>query len=118
MIPVPFPDEGDAPVHETAAVTLSPSQKATVTMTPETAGNLHYIPTVAASKLADSSYKVVVDGTTRFGPGPIPPTDVDDLDAVFLPALKLNRKLKIEIKDLRDSGGERRYMTQALGWEG
>lgn len=117
MIPVPFPDEGDAPVHETAAVTLSPGQKATVTMTPETAGNLHYIPTVAASKLADSSYKIVVDGAVRFGPGPIPPTDVDDLDAVFLPALRLNSEMKIEIKDLRSSGGERTFATQVVGWE-
>jgi len=117
MMPIPLPDEGDVPIQEAAQVALNPGEKVTVTMTPETSGSQHKVPIVAITKRKGSSYEIAVDGTNRFGPSPIPPTDIDDVDATFIPALDMQSKLETEIKDLRASGGERTYFVQVIGWE-
>lgn len=117
MIPIPFPDESDTPVHEAAKVSLEPGQKAIVTMSPETAGSQHRIPVVAISKHGRTNYRIKVDGSTRFGPSPIPPTDPDDMGTVFMPTLSLQREMKVQIKDVRSSGGARTFYVQTIGWD-
>ncbi|GAA0648773.1 hypothetical protein [Salarchaeum japonicum] len=114
---VPEPGANDAPVHETETVTLEPGQKATITMSPSTSGNLHYLPVVAISKHSLATYKIEVDGTLRFGEAGVPPTDPDDLDTTFLPALQLQRTLKMTVKDVRADGAPRRFIVQVIGWE-
>lgn len=117
MIPIPFPDEGDVPIQEAEQVDLGPGTKATISMAPETSGSQHKIPIIAVTKRKGTSYSIDVDGTNRYSPSPIPPTDIDDVDVTFIPALDLQSKLEIEIKDLRSSGGERTYYAQVIGWE-
>ncbi|MGB9987317.1 hypothetical protein [Salarchaeum japonicum] len=118
MDPVPKPDPSDAPVHETESVALEPGQKATITMSPSTSGNLHYIPTIAVSKYSGATYAVAVDGTSRFGPAAMPPTDPDNAQVTFLPCLQLRRELTVTVKDVRATGSEREYLVQVIGWEG
>lgn len=117
MIQIPLPDSGDVPVNNGTAVALNPGQKATITVKPETSGNLHRIPLVACDWFDNASYSVEVDGTNRYGPSPIPPTDVDAPSVTFVPGLRLNRKLVITIKDLRSTGDTRTYRTRVIGWE-
>lgn len=118
MLYTPTPGENSVPLHETARVELEPGQKITVTLEPETAPNLHYIPVVAISKRAGAVYSVAVDETTRFGPNsPVPPTDPDDLEPTFLRCLEMNQEMEITIKDVRATGSRRPYQIHVLGWE-
>lgn len=117
MTVVPEPSADDTPVHEAAAVGLEPGEKVTVTLSPSTSGSLHRIPIVAISKRSEATYEIEVDGTRRFGPVGLPPTDVDDLGVTFYPALRLRREMKITVRDVRETGNERRYLMHVIGWE-
>lgn len=115
LVPQPAPD--DVGVHEVAAAYLAPGEKVTVTLKPETSGNLHRIFSVPMSRHANATYEVVIDGTTRFGPAPSPPTEVDDLGVTFVPTLRLQRSMELIIRDTRTTGNERPYLMHVLGWE-
>lgn len=115
VVPQPTPD--DPPVNKSTQVALNPGERATVTLTPETAGNTHRIPIVAISGQSAAHYTVSVDGNERYGPAGSPPTDPSDLSVTFVPALRLKRHLKVTIRDLRTSGGSRPFTVQVVGWE-
>lgn len=115
---VPEPDGNDVSVHETASVDLEPGQKVEVVMQPDSQGSLHRIPIVAVTKHSDATYQIDIDGNTeRFGPSPVPPTDIDDLAVTFLPALRLQNELRIIVRDVRSTGNPRQYVMQVIGWE-
>jgi hypothetical protein len=115
MNPVPEPAPDATPVNEPVSVRLDVGEQATVTFeTVQSVSDL-MVPIVAISKHPESVYKVSSDGTRRYGPADIPPTDVDDLSVCFVPALRFDSKLTVEVTNL--SSSTRNYHIQPVGWE-
>lgn len=110
--------QGATPITEVETVMLDDGTKAKITFLPDESGSTFYVPVVAASKRAESSYEIVFDGaqSTKFGPAAIPPTDIDDLAAVWTPPKEFTDKVTVTIKNLSNDDG-RVYHAQLLGWE-
>jgi len=109
------PSESAVSVHEALSVDVPGESRATIDLTPEQDGATFYVPVVAVSKNQASTYEVQIDGTDRFGPSPIPPTDPDDFGATFIPPLKMENSMEITIKNT--DTGQQRYLVQVAGWE-
>lgn len=109
-------EDRDDAFNEAVAITLSPGQRGTVTFEPEGRVSDYYLPTLAVSKHPNSTYKVETDGTTEYGPAPVPPTDVDDDSDTFRPPETFADEAVIVIENL-DSSTTRTYFVQAVGWE-
>jgi hypothetical protein len=100
MNPVPEPTPEDTPVNEPATVRLDGGEQATVTFETVRSVSDLMVPIVAISKHPDSVYTVSSDGVRRYGPADIPPTDIDDLQVCFVPALRFDSTLTVEVSNL------------------
>lgn len=114
---VPAPGPYDLPVNEPLQVELGPEQAATFVYEPtQQSTDGFVVPTVAASKKPDSAYTVWFDGQQKFGPSPVPPTDIDDLGVTFFPAYEFYEDLEVRIENLSTSN-TRTYTVQPVGYE-
>lgn len=114
---VPPPAATDKPFCEPTQVTLDVGEQATLTFEPVSQDAMFRVGTVAMSKLAQSEYEVELDGETVYGPAPIPPTDIDDLAMTFYPALGFSQRLRVIVRNLKDTTGGRTYSVQPVGYE-
>lgn len=112
---VPQPDPDAVPFNNPAEVELDQNQRGTITFTPTQSSTTFYLPTLAISKFANTTYEVHADGEAIYGPAPVPPTDVDDLAVTFIPAQTFDRELKVIITN--SGTPTRTYSAQPLGWE-
>lgn len=118
MIAWPLPDPADATAEAAPeSVDLGPGEQATVEFTPERSGSVFRIPTVAISKRTESTYSIRMDGSTEWDTAAVPPTDIDDLQPVWLPAKRFESKLEVQVANIADSGGIRTYHIMPVGWE-
>lgn len=117
MMVLPFPDEESSTITEIESVSLSPGQRATVSFTPTRSSTKFMLGAVAISKRPNSSYTIKLDGTTHFGAEEVPPTDIDDVAAVWIPALPMQDELEVIVEDLRSTGDARTYHVQPIGYE-
>ncbi|GAA0276961.1 hypothetical protein [Halobacterium noricense] len=115
LIPPPSPD--DRPFCEPTSVLLGSNTEATLTFVPVQNDAEFRIGTVAMSKRGESEYVVRMDDEVVFGPAPIPPTDIDDLEVTFTPARAFSQKLELTVRNLSGTTGERRYSIQPVGYE-
>jgi hypothetical protein len=111
----PQPTEGATRINEPSTATIKNGEKATFTFDADGRTNDLIIPIVAMSKLPGFVYELRSDGTDRYGPARIPPTDIDDLSVCFLPALRFSDKLTVEISNVANN--ERVAHVQLIGWE-
>ena len=114
---VPWPDEADRPFCEPASVTLGALTEATLTFEPVRNSAEFRVGTLAISKRPESEYVVRMDDEVVFGPSPIPPTDIDDLQVTFTPARGFSQQLEVTVRNIRETAGERRYSIQPVGYE-
>lgn len=113
-----YPNEGAVPYNDPYTAVLEPGQKVTATWTPSQTGTTFFMPTLAASKLAETTYTIEADGGTIYGPDhSIPPTDIDDLETVWWPPQEWVDELKVTIKRLSTATGSEVYHIQPIGWE-
>ena len=101
------------PVNEAVGTKIGAGQKATFEFEPDASGMK--VDVVAASKYRGLTYTVKVDGDERFGPAPIPPTDIDDLSTTHNPRLPVDRHLKIRVQN--PSASDRFVSAQLRGIE-
>jgi len=101
------------PVNEAIARTIPSGSKATYLFEPDASGL--FADAIAASKYTGLTYEVVIDGETRYGPAPVPPTDVDDMTTTHNPRLQVARHLKLIVRN--PSGVERDVTAQVRGVE-
>lgn len=112
---VPPPSPRAKPIVEGRQQTLKVGQKWTVEFTPDQDGSTLYLVSLGISKVPGSTYEVRLDGEVVYGQDPIPPTDVDDMVPVFIPAYQWTDSMTIVVRNT--SGSERTYNLQPLGWE-
>jgi len=112
---VPQPSRGATRINEPATATLDPGEKATFRFDASGRTNELVVPIVAISKLPGFAYSVRSDGSDRYGPARIPPTDIDDLSTCFIPALRFDRELTVEAVNLSETA--RIVHAQLIGWE-
>ncbi|QCP90395.1 hypothetical protein [Haloarcula marismortui] len=113
---VPQPAADDVPYNDPISRSLDPGSQLTVTFEPTKQVTEFVLPILAVSKHPNSSYEVWQDGEKIYGPAPIPPTDIDDLTATWLPARRFSSKLRIIVRNLGDTT-TRTYSIQPIGWE-
>lgn len=101
------------PVNEADGTDVPAGTRAVFTFTPDAGGM--QIDSVAASKFDGLTYEVTVDGTNRFGPAPIPPTDVDDMATTHNPRIEVDRQLVITVRN--PSTSDRTVAAQVRGIE-
>jgi len=114
---IPPPSDQDRPFCEPTSVSLASGEEATLTFVPVQNSAEFRIGTVAISKRPESEYVVRMDGEVVFGPAPIPPTDIDDLQVTFTPARGFTQELEITVRNLDDTTGSRLYSIQPVGYE-
>ncbi|MDH5019031.1 hypothetical protein [Halobacterium rubrum] len=114
---IPEPDPGDRPFAETASVSLAGGEEIRLEYQPTSNDAEFRVGTVAISKRADTEYVVRMDGETVFGPAPIPPTDIDDLQVTFIPALGFSQSMEVVVRNLSATTGDRDYAIQPVGYE-
>lgn len=113
LYPEPTPDA--VPFNKPATVTLNADEKGTITFRPERRVSELVLPIIAISKHPQCVYEVRTDGDARYGPAQIPPTDIDDLQVCFFPALRFEETLTIEVSNLGST--TREINVQPVGWE-
>lgn len=101
------------PVNEADGTEIPAGSKAEFTFTPDASGM--QLDAVAASKYRGLSYEVRADGDQRFGPAPIPPTDIDDMTTTHNPRLEVSRDLVITVRN--PSSSTRFVAAQVRGVE-
>lgn len=116
MFTWPLPPEDSVPLNAADGATLDPGERVTFTFTSTQAGATMMVPVIAASKFPQARYEVQLDGSTVYGPAPVPPTDVDDLAATFHPARQAQQQIEIVVSNL-SSSTTRVCTAQAIGWE-
>ncbi|WP_353634600.1 hypothetical protein ABSL23_02275 [Halobacterium sp. NMX12-1] len=114
---VPEPKVSDRPFCEPTSVLLGSNTEATLRFEPVQNNAEFRIGTVAMSKRPESEYVVRMDDETVYGPAPIPPTDIDDLQVTFIPARAFEQSLELTVRNLQNTTGQRRYSIQPLGYE-
>lgn len=112
---VPEPTTEDVGFNEPYTAELNDGEKVSVEYAPEQSGSTFYLPTLAISKVAGTVYELKLDGSTEYGPAAIPPTDIDDLDATFVPALSFETEMEVIVRN--NSGTTNTYTIQPLGFE-
>jgi hypothetical protein len=116
VIPYPLPPEDATTLGVAETVELSPGEKATIEFEPEQSNTVVYLPAVAISKAPVTSYTVTADDSVIWD-ARLPPTDIDDLSAPWIPVRRVNNDLTVEVAYLADSGAPRTYHVQPIGWE-
>jgi hypothetical protein len=117
MMTWPLPSDDAAPVAEPESVTLGPGEQATITYEPELSDATFVLPTLAVSKRPASSYEVVLDDEIVWGPAAFPPTDIDDMETVWIPSREFTDQLRVQITNLEADGAERDYYVLPVGFE-
>lgn len=112
---VPQPTADAIPINEPASVELDPGERGTVTYDPEKRVSSLVVPIIAASKYRGCIYEVRADADTVYGPARIPPTDIDDLQVCFIPALRFSESLTVQVTNLAEQ--TRTVNIQPIGWE-
>jgi len=113
---VPTPDADHTPYNNPVSRRLGPGQQLTVTFAPQSRITEFYLPMLGISKYPNSSYEVWMDDEREYGPSPVPPTDVDDMGPVWIPAKQFRSELRVIVRNLSDSTS-RTYTVQPIGWE-
>ena len=85
------------PVNEADGVSLAAGERADFEFEPDASGMR--VDSVAASKFQGLTYEVRVDSDTRFGPAPIPPTDIDDMVTTHNPRIPVDQELIIIVRN-------------------
>jgi hypothetical protein len=101
------------PVNEAVGEEVKSGQRGEFVFTPDASGMA--VDVVAASKYLGLSYEVVVDDDQRYGPSPVPPTDVDDLSTTHNPRLEVDRELRVIVRN--PSASDRFVAAQVRGVE-
>ncbi|MUW13921.1 hypothetical protein GJ633_04035 [Halorubrum sp. CBA1125] len=101
------------PVNEADGTEIGSGQRATFTFTPDASGMR--VDVVAASKYRGLTYEVIVDDDTRFGPAPVPPTDIDDMVTTHNPRMPVDQELDIIVRN--PSATDRYVAAQVRGIE-
>lgn len=112
---IPEPDADDIPFNDPFTVTLTSGEKGTVTYKPEQSGATFWLAALAISKRSGTVYEVRDESGTIYGPAAIPPTDIDDLTACWIPAQSFAQKLTVIIRN--QSGTRKTYSVQPVGYE-
>jgi len=112
---VPQPSEFATRINETATATLAIGEQATFSFEADNRSQDLYLPIIAISKFPGFSYEVRRDGSDVYGPARLPPTDIDDLQPCFIPALDLSETMQVTVSNLSDR--DRVIHVQAVGWE-
>lgn len=112
---IPEPDPEDLPFNDSLAETLQAGERLTATFEPEQADSEFVLPVLAVSKHPLSTYEVRLDGESHYGPGPVPPTDVDDLEVTWVPAPNFEQSLEVVVRNVDDV--PHTYVVQAMGYE-
>jgi hypothetical protein len=113
-MPEPAEDPQDyIPVNDAEGVNLPAGQKGVFVFKPDASGM--WVDMVAASKYRGLTYEIKVDGDLRYGPAPIPPTDVDDSGVTHKPPMEVDRQLTLTVRN--PSGTDRAVDAQIRGWE-
>lgn len=113
-MPDPAADpEAYKPLNDAERTDIPSGSKATYTFDPDGSGM--WVDAVAASKFGGLTYEVRVDGTQRYGPNGVPPTDIDDLTVTHKPPLEVDRQLKVIVRN--PSATDRTVAVQIRGWE-
>lgn len=113
---VPKPDADAVGYNDPITRRLDPGQQLTVTFSPKQQVSEFLLPILAISKYRNSSYEMWLDGERQYGPAPIPPTDIDDLTATFVPAKSFSSSMRVVVRNLDDTS-TRTYSVQPIGWE-
>lgn len=113
---VPTPDPEAIDYNDPITQTLDPGQQLKVTFSPKQQVSRFMLPIMAISKHRNSSYEMWLDGERAYGPAPVPPTDIDDLAATFIPSKSFSTSMVIYVRNLDDTA-TRRYTVQPIGWE-
>ena len=111
----PEPTPGDVSINEPATVELAVGERGTLTFTTKNRVSELVLPIVGISKYDGCVYEIRADGKSRYGPAQIPPTDIDDMGVTFLPALRFEDKLTVEVTNLGEF--DRTIHAQPIGWE-
>jgi len=85
------------PVNQAVGEEIPAGAKATFTFEPD-AGKMR-VGSIGVSKHIGLTYTVKVDGEERFGPAPIPPTDIDNSAQTHEPRLPVDRTLSVIVKN-------------------
>lgn len=85
------------PVNEATGEEVKSGQRGEFEFTPDASGMA--VDVVAASKFRGLTYEVVVDEDSRYGPAPIPPTDIDNLTTTHNPRLEVSRTLRVIVRN-------------------
>lgn len=101
------------PVNEADGAEVPAGTRAKFTFEPDASGM--EVDAVAASKFEGLTYEVSVDGDTRYGPAPIPPTDIDDMGTTHNPRMPVDRQLVITVRN--PSQVDRNVAAQVRGIE-
>ena len=97
------------PVNNADGTDIPAGSKATFRFTPDASGM--ELDAIAASKYRGLTYEVRVDGDQRYGPAPIPPTDIDNLATTHNPRLPVDRELKMIVRNPSDTD---RYVSAQI----
>lgn len=108
-----MPEADWIPVNEASGTSVPAGSRADFTFTPDASGM--QVDVVAASKYRGLTYELRVDGDQRFGPAPIPPTDVDDLVTTHNPRMPVDREVIITVRNPSDT--DRFVAAQVRGVE-
>lgn len=111
------PPEDSTALSQPETVNLNGLEKATITFEPERSNTDLALYCLAASKRADTTYKIKIDDATRWGPARIPPSDIDDKAVVWMPPEEVRRSVTVEVTNVRENSGTRTYHVLPLGWE-
>lgn len=106
----------DQPFAEAVAVTLDPGEQAVITLEPEDHLSEYFLRELSVSRHTDSTYKVETDGTTLFGPNPVPPTDPQDSWPAFKPPETFSDRVTVTVTNVHASK-TRTYVVEMNGWE-
>lgn len=101
------------PVNEGDGANLPAGSRADFTFEPDASGM--EIDAVAASKFRGLTYEVRADGDQRFGPAPIPPTDIDDMTTTHNPRMAVDQQLVITVRNPSET--DRYVAAQVRGIE-
>lgn len=85
------------PVNRVEQVAIPSGARAEFEFTPDASDMA--VDVVAASKFQGLTYELRVDGTTRFGPVGIPPTDIDDMATTHNPRLLARSDLTMIVRN-------------------
>ncbi|TKX86209.1 hypothetical protein EXE43_09575 [Halorubrum sp. SS5] len=108
-----MPNDDWIAVNDATGTELPSGSRATFRFKPDASGM--EIDSVAASKYTGLTYEVKVDGDPRYGPAPVPPTDIDDMVTTHNPRISVERELEVIVRN--PTNADRTVAAQIRGAE-